>query len=361
MRRIAVINQKGGVGKTTTTASLGAALGKCGAQALLVDLDPQAHLSLHFGVELGDGEASIYDVLTDSVAARDVSRRVQDNVTLIPSDIDLAGAETELVSVTGREVLLREALGPVVENYDHLLIDCPPSLGILTINALVACEEVIIPLQAHFLALQGLGRLLETVTLVRQRINPKLRVTGIVLCMHEAATRLAGEVVEDLAKFLEAARGTAVPWASAVMYGTAIRRNIKLAESASFGQTVFDYAPRSNGAADYARLTVEIFRDEIGPGAADVLGLSDELPADWAEVGEDQSANGTLSGGNVAPLSEEAVSRSHPSAWADQMSGIRPGNDAGKDDQGATAFSTEPASFDPVHPRPSPGQPPESY
>ena len=258
MRRIAVINQKGGVGKTTTTANVGAALARAGSRVLLVDLDPQAHLSLYFGVELSDTDLSVYDVLTNSTPIRDVARKIDENVTLVPADIDLAGADAALVSVTGREVLLREALATEENEHDFLLIDCPPSLGVLTINALVAATEVMIPLQAHFLALQGLGKLLETVTLVRQRINPALRVGGIALCLHEAATRLAGEVVEDLTRFLDNARGTDCAWADARLYDTRIRRNIKLAESCSFGQTVFDYAPKSNGAIDYARLAAEI-------------------------------------------------------------------------------------------------------
>lgn len=270
MRRIAVINQKGGVGKTTTAANLGAALARSGSRVLLVDLDPQAHLSLHFGVELADGQPSAYDVLTVSTPIQDVALRVQDNVTLIPADIDLAGAEAELISVTGREALLRQALEGADNDYECLLIDCPPSLGILTVNALVAATEVMIPLQAHFLALQGLSKLLDTVTLVRQRINPRLKVGGIVLCVHESTTRLAGEVVEDLQRFLEAAEGTPVAWADARIYKTCIRRNIKLAESSSFGQTVFDYAPRSNGAADYARLAVEVF-GEVTPAVGGVL------------------------------------------------------------------------------------------
>ena len=258
MRRIAVINQKGGVGKTTTTANLGAALANSGLRVLLIDLDPQGHLTLHFGAELRDGQPSVYDVLTAATPVGDVLVKVRDRVTLVPADIDLAGAEVELISVTGREVILREALDPIEHEHDIMLIDCPPSLGILTVNALVASTEVLIPLQAHFFALQGLGKLLDTVTLVRQRINPKLHVGGVVLCMYESATRLAGEVVDDLVKFLEASRGTTCAWADARVYQTSIRRNIKLAESCSFGQTVFDYAPRSHGAIDYARLAAEV-------------------------------------------------------------------------------------------------------
>lgn len=259
MRRIAIINQKGGVGKTTTTANLAAALAATGKKVLLIDLDPQGHLTLHFGVDVAPDQSTIYDVLTTSTPVKDVVVSARDNVSILPADIDLAAAESELVSVTGREVLLREALAVYGDQHDVLLIDCPPSLGVLTINSLAACDEVIIPLQAHFFGLQGLGKLLETVTLVRQRINPSIRVSGIALCMHEATTRLAGEVSDDLSNFLESARGGEQPWANARLYETCIRRNIKLAESCSFGQTVFDYAPKSNGATDYANLAAEIF------------------------------------------------------------------------------------------------------
>lgn len=264
MRRIAVINQKGGVGKTTTTANLGAALAEAGLRVLLIDLDPQGHLTLHYGAEVGPDQVTIYDVLTSGASIKEATIAVRNRITLIPADIDLAASEAELVSVTGREVLLREALDPIDVDHDIMLIDCAPSLGVLTINALAASHEVLIPLQAHFFGLQGLGKLLETVTLVRQRINSKLEVGGVVLCMHEPTTRLATEVVDDLRKFIESGRGTSNVWARAQIYNTSIRRNIKLAESCSFGQTVFDYAPKSNGALDYSQLAAEI----IGPSAA---------------------------------------------------------------------------------------------
>ncbi len=267
MRRIAIINQKGGVGKTTTTANLGAAFARAGKRVLLVDLDPQGHLALHFGHEVSQEQSSIYDVLTASTPIADAIVNLRKNITIVPADIDLAGAEAELVTVMGREVLLREAIDAYGGNDDVMLIDCPPSLGVLTINALVSCDEVVIPLQAHFFGLQGLGKLLETVMLVKQRINPKLRVTGIVLCMHEASTRLATEVTEDISKFLDGARGTDAPWSDAKLFETTIRRNIKLAESSSFGQTVFDYAPKSNGALDYANLAAEIFEDIEKPAS----------------------------------------------------------------------------------------------
>lgn len=259
MRRIAIINQKGGVGKTTTTVNLGVALANSGARVLLIDLDPQGHLSLHLGVDASQAENSVYDVLVTKAPIGDASVDVRDHLSVVPADIDLAGAEAELVSVMGREVLLREAVDAVAEEFDYLLIDCPPSLGVLTVNALVACEEVVIPLQTQFFALQGLSRLFDTVMLVRQRINPALSVSGVVLCMHEPQTRLGNEVVDDLTRFLESARNTSAPWSNARLYNTCIRRNVKLAEASSFGQSIFDYAPRSNGALDYADLTDEIF------------------------------------------------------------------------------------------------------
>lgn len=272
MRKIAVINQKGGVGKTTTTANLGAALARAGRRVLLIDLDPQAHLTLHFGAAASDEQPNVYDVLASSAPVADCLIPINDRIRLLPADVDLAGAEMELVSVPGREVILREALSAVEGEYDFLLIDCPPALGVLTINALVAANEVLIPLQAHFFALQGLGKLLDTARLVRQRINPELTISGVILCMHEAATKLAGEVVDDLRRFLDSSREAPVPWANARIFENSIRRNIKLAESSSYGQTVFDYAPRSNGAVDYARLAAEIF----GLNEEEILGGGEE-------------------------------------------------------------------------------------
>lgn len=282
MRKIAVINQKGGVGKTTTTVNLAAALALAGKRVCVLDLDPQAHASTHLGVELDGTAPSMYDVLVANKPLADVRRGVGDNLSLVPSDINLAAAEVELAGIVGREVILREALaseegGPaphagegagVPSPADFLLMDCGPSLGVLTLNALAAADEVFIPLQPHFLALHGLSKLLETTALVARRINPKLVVSGVVVCLYDAATKLAQEVVNDLTAFLDKSRGASVPWANARVFGTRVRRNIKLAECPSFGKSVFAYAPKSSGAADYAALAMEV----MGATAPQVIG-----------------------------------------------------------------------------------------
>ncbi len=259
MRSIAVINQKGGVGKTTTTANLAAALATEGLKVLAIDFDPQSHLTINLGAAPRSEDGGIYGVMTDALPIDEAMLKVRKNLWLLPSHIDLAAAETELVSVVGREVILRDAIEAMRQKIDYVLIDCPPSLGILTINALSAVKEVFIPLQPHFLALQGLGRLLDdTIRLVAKRINPDLSVTAVVLTMYEGGTRLANEVVDDVKAFLEASRGTDCPWASARVFDAVIRRNVKLAEAPSHGLSIFDYAPRCNGALDYARLAAEV-------------------------------------------------------------------------------------------------------
>lgn len=280
MRSIAVINQKGGVGKTTTVANLSAVLASRGQRVLVIDLDPQAHLTINFGVEPAAEAAGIYGVLTESVPLDEAMVWSRENLWLVPSHIDLAAAELELVSVVGREVILRDALEPVREQFDYLLIDCPPSLSLLTINALSAVGEVFIPLQPHFLALQGLGKLLnETIRLVAKRINPGLRVTGVVLTMYEGTPRLTGEVVDDVKAFFEAARGTDCPWSEARVFETVIRRNIKLAEAPSHGMTIFDYEPRCNGALDHARLADEILGEHATAAKDSVVATTVKMPA----------------------------------------------------------------------------------
>src|SRR3954452_18920921 len=260
MRRIAVLNQKGGVGKTTSTVNLAAALAAEGHRTLVLDLDPQAHATLHLGLLPGRSGPSLYEVLTDNLPLDRVRREVAPNLFVCGSHIDLAGAELELLGTVGREVILRDQLDADTESFDYVLMDCPPSLSVLTLNALCAAREVLIPLQAHFLALHGLSKLLETINLVSKRVNRELKVGGIVLCLYDAGTRLGGEVIEDLDRFFEGRRSATAgsPWADAQVFRTRIRRNIRLAECPSFGQSIFQYAPSSRGAEDYASLAAEI-------------------------------------------------------------------------------------------------------
>ncbi len=265
MRSIAMMNQKGGVGKTTSSVNIAAALARSGKRVLLVDMDPQAHASLHFGIEPGEDFSSVYDVLTGDESIAEVARPVAENLTLIPSHLDLAAAEVELAGVVGREFILRDQLEAMMksesgEPFDFLLIDCPPSLGVLTLNALVAVEEIIIPLQPHYLALHGLSKLLQTIRLVSRRLNNRLRLSGIILCLYESSTTLAKEITEDVEAFFatERERDGNSPWANVKIFQTKIRRNIRLAEAPSFGKPIFDYDPKSNGAEDYSALTKEI-------------------------------------------------------------------------------------------------------
>ncbi len=283
---VAIINQKGGVGKTTTTANLGAALARSGLRVCLVDLDPQAHLSLHFGIRPAEDDATIYDLLLDEhTVVDDIAIKVDEGLDLIPAETDLAAAETDLGNLPDKQDRLRRALAASGNRWDVVLIDCPPSLGILTINALSAATEVFVPMQAHFLALQGVGKLLETVGLVCGSVNPSLRVTGIVLCMHESQTTLAREVVEDLEAFLEGCREQPVPWNRCQVLRPPVRRNIKLAEAPSFGQSILTYDAGSHGAADYLALAesvtqlwrapvseVEVKVDASTPEGADSVG-----------------------------------------------------------------------------------------
>src|SRR3954462_9857716 len=258
MRRIAIINQKGGVGKTTTTVNLAAALAQAGQRVCVLDLDPQAHATTHLGIEPDGKSPSMYDVLVNNKPLAEVRRKVADNLWVCGSDINLAAAEVELAGVVGREVILRDLLLQDEGAFDFVFMDCGPSLGVLTLNALACASEVFIPLQPHFLALHGMGKLLETTALVAKRINPALKVTGIVLTLYESSARLAREVVQDLTSFFERARGTTTPWAKARIFNARIRRNVKLAECPSFGKSIFTYSPHCNGAADYGALAREV-------------------------------------------------------------------------------------------------------
>lgn len=254
MRKIAVLNQKGGVGKTTTVANTAAALASLGLRVVVVDLDPQAHLTIHFGLNPETIEAGSYKVLTQSANFESELIAVRPNLWLLPANINLVGAESELVSVVGRETILREAIAGIDQNFDYFLIDCAPSLGLLTLNALAATEEILIPLQPHFLALQGLGKLLQTVGLVNKRINPSLKVKWILLCMYDSRASLANEIRNDIEHFLNSARDANCAWSGAQVLPCAIRRNIKLAEAPGYGKTIFEYEGSCHGAEDYRKV-----------------------------------------------------------------------------------------------------------
>ncbi len=266
MRTIAVLNQKGGVGKTTTVANTAAALAAAGSKVVAIDLDPQAHLTIHLGLEPQSIEAGSYRVLIQSARFEEQILLVRPNLWLLPANINLVGAESELVSVVGRETILREALQSSRDKFDYCFIDCAPSLGLLTLNALAAAEEVLIPLQPHFLALQGFGQLLQTIGLVNKRINPSLTVKGILLCMFDSRASLPNEVRADIEQFLENARGTDSAWSEARILPTFIRRNIKLAEAPSYGKTIFEYEQNCNGAEDY-RKVAEFIHAQFQPPA----------------------------------------------------------------------------------------------
>lgn len=241
---IAVTNQKGGVAKTTTTINLGAAIANVGKKVLLVDLDPQHNLTVSLGIDPQKLDYMVYDLLKNEAnLSKTIIKR--NNIDLIPSSLKLSASDLELNSIAGREFLLKEALSGL-DGYDYVLMDCPPSLGILTLNALTAADEVFIPVQTEYLALQGINMLVETIEVVNKRLNPKLRVTGVIATRFDARKKLNNEVVEYLEEIFKD-----------ILFKTFIRDNVSIAESTSFGQTIFEYKANSNGAEDYLNLAKE--------------------------------------------------------------------------------------------------------
>ncbi|AKO94897.1 MULTISPECIES: ParA family protein [Priestia] len=245
---IAVANQKGGVGKTTTAVNLGACLAAQNHQVLLVDSDPQGNATSGVGIEKGDVEQCIYDVLTEDVEPRQVVYPTGvENLHILPATIQLAGAEIELVSTISREVRLKRALDTVKEHYDYIVIDCPPSLGLLTINALTAADSVLIPVQCEYYALEGLSQLLNTVRLVQKHLNKALKIEGVLLTMLDARTNLGLQVTEEVKKYFRDK-----------VYQTIIPRNVRLSEAPSHGAPIILYDHKSRGAEVYMELAKEV-------------------------------------------------------------------------------------------------------
>jgi chromosome partitioning protein len=254
---VALLNQKGGVGKTTSTANLGAAFARLGKRVLLIDLDPQSNLSMHFGVEAEPTQPSVYDLLVgDGIDAASVIVKAREGLDFMPAVTELALVEGELAQQPDMQRTLERAVAPVAGDYDLILLDCPPSLGVLSVNALTMADEVFVPMLAHYLALRGLEKLLETVHMVSQGLNPRLRVTGVLLCQHEQQSLHGRAVVDEIAAQLARYEGTGLPWDGCAILQPPVRRNIKLAEAPSFGQTIFDYAPQCPGAGDYMQIAL---------------------------------------------------------------------------------------------------------
>jgi len=245
---LTVANQKGGVGKTTTAISVAAALAEDGFRVLLVDLDPQSNATSGVGLSARRPTPTVYDVLLGAVPAADaVLATSVPGLDVLPSTIDLAGAEIELVSVFSREQRLAKALEPLRERYDLVIVDCPPSLGLLTVNALTAADGVLVPIQCEYYALEGLGQLIRTVDLVKAHLNPKLRVSTILLTMYDARTRLAAQVAEDVRNHF-----------GDVVLNTVIPRSVRVSEAPSYGQSVMTYDPGSSGALAYNEAAAEM-------------------------------------------------------------------------------------------------------
>ena len=249
---ISFSNQKGGVGKTTSAINLATYVALEGYKVLLVDFDPQGNATSGFGVEKNQLQINCYDVLMGECEAQQViTLTMVENLSILPCNIDLAAAEVELVSLVARESTLKRAIEPIKDNYDYIFIDCPPSLGLLTLNALVASDSVIIPIQSEFFALEGLSQLVNTIKIVKQRLNPALVINGVILTMYDTRTTMSKQVTAEIYKYF----GDKV-------YTVPVPRNIKLVESPSFGVPVYLHAPKSTGAASYRALALQFLDRE---------------------------------------------------------------------------------------------------
>ena len=250
---IAITNQKGGVGKTTTAVNLSASLAAAEKKTLLVDMDPQANATSGYGISPKEIEYSIYDALVQNVQINDIIKSTDiPYLQVAPSKMHLVGAELEFVNVPAREYFLRKIIEPIRNNYDFIIIDCPPSLGLLTLNALTAADGVLIPLQTEYYAMEGINQLLNTVRLVKKKLNPKLVISGILLTMYDARLNLAKQIIADVKDFF-----------TDLVYKTVIHRNVKLGEAPSYGKPVILYDAVSTGAQNYMCLAKEMLSDEI--------------------------------------------------------------------------------------------------
>lgn len=249
-RVVAVMNQKGGVGKSTSAVNLSAALGKMKYKVLVVDFDPQGNATSGFGINKAETEESVYDaIIGEADAAEIIVKSKEAGVWVLPSTIQLAGAEIELVNMERRELRLSEALDPVIPEYDFVLIDCPPSLGILTMNALTAASEVLVPIQCEYYAMEGLTKLLESMKMVQARLNPSLKLMGVVMTMFDQRTSLSKQVVKEVRSYF-----------GQQVFKTIIPRAVRLSEAPSYGESIFEYAPKSKGAQAYKSLAKEVVK-----------------------------------------------------------------------------------------------------
>ena len=253
-KAIAIFNQKGGVGKTTTNINLGACLALKGKKILIMDLDPQGNTTSGIGIQKKSLDYTVYDLLIDDEFDTEsaILETAIDNLYIIPASVDLAGAEIELVQIEGRERRLRAAIDKVRDKFDFIFIDCPPSLGLLTINSLTAVETVLIPIQCEFYALEGVSQLVNTIELVRNSLNPTLEIEGVVLSMFDGRTNLSIQVVQEAKKYF-----------GAKVYSTIIPRNVRLAEAPSYGMPIVQYDPKSKGAEAYIEFAEEFLEREV--------------------------------------------------------------------------------------------------